>query len=554
MLPTDRRPPPSDADARFDRTVDRWFRQLLELDPTQASYVGIHQHDHRMGGGDREDVEAQATFHRATITELERLDPSDLSQERALDRDLIIHEARLAHHQLTERRQWAGSTRAAEHIGDALFPLFTRDFAPAEERLSSIAARLEDAPRYLAATRSRLDAPVRLWLEIDLEATERLPEFLDSILAAAAAEHVDPAVVDRLTAATHDARRALAEHAAWLRSDALPRADGDWRAGAEGLEELIRLRALGSGGDQILAVGEEILAAETAARDAVAAEIDPTLDAAEVADLVKDDHPATFPEALEAYREAIARARAFVVEHELATLPPQDELRVVETPIYQRHLVPFAAYYDPPRFDPNPVGTYIVTPPSTPAMWREHNYASISNTSVHEAYPGHHLQLAATTTNPSLVRGLSLSAAEFVEGWAFYCERMMKEAGFDATPTHRYIQHTDAIWRAVRIILDIRLHRGEIGFEEAVDFLVERTGFERPGAIAEVRRYTSTPTYQLSYLYGRHLFDELRQRVERRLGPAFSLRRFHDTLLYGGTMPIAFAERLFDDANQTVDR
>ncbi|HEX2142508.1 MAG TPA: DUF885 domain-containing protein, partial [Candidatus Limnocylindria bacterium] len=495
MLPTTRQSAISDADARFDRTVDRWFRELLALDPTTATYLGIHEHDQRLADGGREEVQALAAFHRATIAEMERFDASDLTADRALDRDLVVHESRLAAYQLTERRQWSGSSRAAEHIGEALFPLFTRDFAPLEDRLGSIAARLEDAPRYMAASRGRVDAPVQLWLEIDLESTETLPQFLDSIMAAAGAERVASDVFGRLERAVHGARQALAEHAEWIRRDALPGATAEWRAGPEMFEELIRLRALGGSGDEILAVGEEILATERAARDEVAAEIDPTLSPQEVADIVKDDHPATFPQALEAYRESMNRARAFVVDHGLATLPPQDRLRVIETPIFQRHLVPFAAYYDPPRFDPDPSGTYIVTPPGTPEMWREHNYASISNTSVHEAYPGHHLQLTAATTNPSLVRTLGLSAAEFVEGWAFYCERMMKDAGFDAQPTHRYIQHTDAIWRAARIILDVRLHRGDIGFDDAVDFLVEHTGFERHGALAEVRRYTSTPTY-----------------------------------------------------------
>ena len=90
----------------------------------------------------------------------------------------------------------------------------------------------------------------------------------------------------------------------------------------------------------------------------------------------------------------------------------------------------------------------------------------------------------------------------------------MKEAGFDNTPTHRYIQLTDVIWRATRIVLDVRLHRGEIGFEAAVDQLVDETGFERPAALAEVKRYTGTPTYQLSYLYGRHMIEALRRDVE----------------------------------------
>jgi uncharacterized protein (DUF885 family) len=538
--------PESDADARFDRTIERWFRDMLALDPEQATYLGVHEHDHRLVDGTREHVEQQAAFHRAAIAEMERFSVDDLTAERALDRDLVIHEARLAVHQLTERRDWAGSSRAAEHIGNALFPIFTRDYAPLADRLESIAARLEAAPAYLAQTRTRVDAPVRLWVEIDIEGSESLPDFLDSIVAVARSEQVEPALVRRVEAAAAGTRSALDEHVAWLRDQVLPRANGAWQTGAEGFERLVELRRLDANADEILVVGERMLADETAAREAICAEIDPTLAPAEVGDLIKENHPSSFPEALEAYRESMARSRAFVVDRVLASLPEQDRLMVIETPAFDRHLIPFAAYYQPARFDPDPAGTYIVTPPAAPEMWREHNYASISNTSVHEAYPGHHLQLSAANVNPSLVRALSLSAAEFDEGWAFYCERMMKDAGFDDTPTHRYILHTDAIWRSVRIILDVRLHRGEIGFDEAIDFMIDRTGFERPAALAEVKRYTSTPTYQLSYLYGRHMIERLRDRVRARMGPGFNLKFFHDTLIYGGTMPVSFAGRLFD--------
>ncbi|HET6745389.1 MAG TPA: DUF885 domain-containing protein [Candidatus Limnocylindria bacterium] len=544
----------SDADARFDRTVERWFREMLEMDPEGATYLGVHDHDHELADGTREHVERQAAFHRAAITEMERLPADDISSDRALDRDLVIHEAKLAVHQLTERRQWAGSTNAAEHIGNALFPIFTRDYAPLDERLESITSRLEGAPAYMAQSRTRVDAPVRLWVEIDIESSQSLPEFIDTIVAVARSERTDSALLARLEAAAEGTQAALDEHVTWLRDDALPRAKASWQTGREGLEQLITLRRLEADGDEILAVGERMLAEETAARDAICIEIDPTLSPAEVGDLVREDHPRTFPEALEAYRDSMAQARAFVVDHDLATLPDQDRLKVIETPSFERHVIPFAAYYQPARFDPNPAGTYVVTPPATHEMWREHNYAAISNTGVHEAYPGHHLQLSAATTNPSLVRALSLSAAEFDEGWAFYCERMMKEAGFDDTPIHRYVLHTDAIWRSVRIILDIRLHRGDIGFEEAVDFMAERTGFERHAALAEVKRYTSTPTYQLSYLYGRHMIEALRDRVQRRMGPAFNLKFFHDTLIYGGTMPVSFAARLFDAKLGGLDR
>jgi uncharacterized protein (DUF885 family) len=397
--------------------------------------------------------------------------------------------------------------------------------------------------------------PVRLWTEIDIEGTRALPAFLDTVVAAARAEQTDAALSERLSKAADATKAALDEHMAWLTDEMLPNAHADWRAGPERFEELVRLRELEANGDEILAVGERMLAESKAARNEVCGEIDPTLSPEEVADVVKDDHAPTFAEALEEYRHDMDRARSFVIEHDLATMPPHEKLIVVETPSFMRHVIPFAAYFSPAPFDPEPLGIYIVTPPETPGMMREHNRASVSNTSVHEAYPGHHLQLSGAITNPSRVR-LFARAPEFDEGWAFYCERLMKDEGFDDTPKHRYIQYTDAIWRATRIILDVQLHRGQIGFEEAVDRLIAETGFERPAAVGEVKRYTSTPTYQLSYLYGRHMIEQLRTDVERRMGPAFNLKFFHDTLIYGGTMPVSYARRLFDArlANDSPDR
>ncbi|MCA1569136.1 MAG: DUF885 domain-containing protein [Chloroflexi bacterium] len=536
---------PSDADARFDRTIDRWFRDQLAMRPESATFLGIHDRDGELSSGGRDAVDEEIAFFRRTIDELSAFDVSELSTERALDRDLAIHQARLGLYWQTEYRPWAGSSGGAEHIGEALFPLFTRDFAPLGDRLESIGQRLDAAPRLLAETRERVTDPVKLWTEIDLESTEQMPGFLDTILAVARTDGRDDALADRLAASVDSTKAALSEHASWLRTDVLPRASADWTAGPERFEEMLRLRELEADGDEILAVGEELLVSETAARDAVASEIDPSASPDEIADIVKGDHAVTFAESLAEYRESMDRARAFVVEHGLATPPDEDHLNVIETPSFIRHLIPFAAYYDPAKFDPIPVGVYIVTPPSSPDMMREHNRASINNTSVHEAYPGHHLQLSAAITNPSLVRLFS-GAPEFAEGWAFYCERMMKEHGFDDTPKGWYIVHTDAIWRAVRIILDVSLHRGLLGFDEAVDRLVAETGFERPAALAEVKRYTSTPTYQLSYLFGRHMIEKLKADVRARAGARFELRRFHDTLIYGGTMPVSYARRLFE--------
>jgi uncharacterized protein (DUF885 family) len=121
---------------------------------------------------------------------------------------------------------------------------------------------------------------------------------------------------------------------------------------------------------------------------------------------------------------------------------------------------------------------------------------------------------------------------------------MMREQGFDDGPRFRLMLHTDAIWRACRIILDVRLHRGELTVEQAVDFLVDQTNFERENALAEVQWYTYRPTYPLSYLLGRTLLLELRADEQRRLGDRFSLRAFHDGLLRNGSLPISFHRRL----------
>jgi uncharacterized protein (DUF885 family) len=535
-----------DAEARFDRTVERWFRERMTLDPVQASYLGLHEHDAELPDASRDHVEQRAIAARSSIAEIERFTPDELSADRALDRDLLIHEARLELHDLEERRGWASRSDAAEALGKALFPLFTRDYAPFANRLETIAGRLEVAPRFLAESRTRVVAPVRLWADIDLQATLALPAFLDTILSAARAERVDDLLVARLDTCVTAAKAALDDQARWLRDEILPHAEADWRAGPDGFEQLLELRSLGAAGDEILQVGEGMLAEATAARDAICAEIDPTSSPAEVGEQIKANHPATFPEALAAYREAIATARAFVVAHDLVRFPARDRILVLETPPYERELVPFAAYYDPAAFDPDPVGTYLVTPPATPEMMREHSYPAISNTSVHEAYPGHHLQLAVAMANSSRVRLLAQSATEYIEGWAFYGEKMMKEAGFDDTPSNRYIFQTDIMWRACRIILDVKLHRGEVDVEEAAEFLVQRVGFERPAAIAEIHWYTQSPTYPLSYLYGRRMIEELRADVERRMGPAFSLKFFHDVFIGGGTMPVSFTRRLFE--------
>lgn len=468
-----------------------------------------------------------------------------MSAEVRFERDIELHNLRLELFDLEVQRIWERRSTAMDGIGDPLFGLFARDFAPLDERLASIASRMEAIPRFLTEHRSRARGPqVRLWQELELESAAEMPALFDEMVTAGA--HLDATEQRRLRSAADRAKVAVAEFETYLH-ESLATAIDDWPLGREKYDELVARRAFdGLDADRILEVGYEQLALQRAARTKAAREIDPNADESEVLRRQKLDHPATFDEALEAYREAMLRSRSYLIEHDIVSIPDDERIEVVPTPEYLRQVMPFAAYFDAPKFDPSPQGIYIVTPSvdGDPGAMREHNRSSISNTSIHEAYPGHHLQLSVAAKHPSLSR-LTTQAPEFVEGWGMYSEQMMREEGFDAGPNFRLSMHTDAIWRACRIILDVRMHRGEIGVEEAQAWLVEQTGFEPAHARAEVRRYTYTPTYQLSYLLGKVLLLQLRADERGRLGDAFSLRRFHDTLLRNGSLPISFHRRRF---------
>jgi uncharacterized protein (DUF885 family) len=172
------------------------------------------------------------------------------------------------------------------------------------------------------------------------------------------------------------------------------------------------------------------------------------------------------------------------------------------------------------------------------------NYASIRNTAVHEAFPGHFLQ-GATSNRGSFVRLLA-QGTETVEGWAHYCEEMMTEKGFITDLETRLIQVNDMIWRAVRIIVDVKLSRGEMSFEEAVGMLVKETGMSKEGATAEVKRYTQSPGYPLSYLIGKHLILQLKEEVKQKMGNRFNDRFFHDTITANGYLPISMLHKVFN--------
>jgi len=538
-------PTPGNLDTRFYDLVEGRFRRLVASEPIAATYFGIHGYDDRLGDGGRDTILADIAADREHLAAIEALDDAALSSSVRFERDLEVHNVRRSIFEADELRIWERRSLALDTIGDGLFLLFARDHAPLAERLDAITSRLEGVPTHLEEARHRSSVPqVRLWQRIEIESAGQLPAFFDELVAAGRGVLGQPEQ-RRLERAASTAAVSVDLFTTWLEGTIADGIDASG-VGRELHDRMVELRAFdGLDADAILDLGEQKLAEEIEARRAAAREIDPDADVNDVVARVKSDHAASFDAALEQYRDAMRRARAYLIEKDLASVPGDERIDVIETPEYLRNVIPFAAYFSPAAFDRDSKGIYIVTPSvhGDPNAMREHNRASISNTSIHEAYPGHHLQLDAARRHPSLTRLLA-DAPEFVEGWGMYSELMMREHGFDDGPEYRVMLHTDAIWRACRIILDVRLHRGEIGVDEAVDYMVEQTRFERDNARSEVEWYTYRPTYPLSYLVGRTLLLELRASEERRLGADFSIRAFHDTLLRNGSLPISFHRRL----------
>ncbi|MGQ9588633.1 MAG: DUF885 domain-containing protein, partial [Thermoplasmata archaeon] len=245
--------------------------------------------------------------------------------------------------------------------------------------------------------------------------------------------------------------------------------------------------------------------------------------------------------------------RKFISDANIATVDPNATLRVIETPAFLAPLMPFAAMYMPAKFDKKQEGVYIVTrPKGDETLGKMLNYAAIINTALHEAYPGHFHQGVMANRKPFMLQmasfggdiGYLACATETVEGWAHYCEKMMFDHGYEATDEAALEMYTSAIWRACRIIADIKLAQGEASIEEVTELMATETGMPRDAMEHEVRRYSHMPGQPLSYMLGRHLILELRADLEEKLGPRFDEKAFHDTVASYGHLPFHLVKEL----------
>jgi len=534
------------SDETFERIGQEMFNKLLEKNPDFATELGLHEpYDYSLPKGSADRYAENLQILQETLQRLRsELKREELSHQHEIDWEVIEKACEQWKFAFYEQRIHELNPDAFAELGGLIFIMFTRNYAPLEKRIEAIAARIEKIPRYLEEFRGRFEnqQPVRLWTEMAVEAAHSI-EGLFQLVLQAAKGNVSDSVYERLNKAWRNLQPALSKHFEWFQGLLLKTRD-TWALGKEKFEKLLELRDLGMSSDEVYRLGVRYLRELKAERKRLARQMGSDKPE-EVLKSIERKAPKTFAEALEFTRRTMEEARNFVQEKNLATVYSEDVLLVQETPAYLAATFPFAGMIMPAKFDKPQIGIYIVTRPKDMAnLGKQLNFASIRNVAVHEAFPGHFLQ--ATISNRGSIIQMLAQGTETVEGWAHYCEQMMTEKGFITDSETRFIQVNQMVWRAVRIILDVKLSRGEMSFEEAVNMLMQETGMSREAAEAEVKRYTQTPSYALSYLVGKHLVLKLKEELKQKMGSRFSEKLFHDTVTANGYLPISMLRKVFD--------
>jgi uncharacterized protein (DUF885 family) len=543
--------------ADLPRLLDELLAFDLSASPVLASGLGLTEYDDRLDDLSAEAFARRDAFAAAHLAKLDDLADVALDADDAIDRDLAraVLRGRLA---VADFQAWKRDpVTYSSPITSGIFTLFLHRLRPEADIVDAAINRLARAGDAVDAGIANLDAALAhpLILERGRNAAQGGVRYLREIVALDVEDERDRA---RLLAAGDRAAAHLERFVAHV-DGLIPRATGTWQLGEERYTRILREReVLADDARSLRARGQaefDRLDTEMLTLALAATGSDDYVAAIRANDA---DHPATEQAMLDGYAGWTAKARAFLAETRLVTLPDGETCAVVPSPVFQRPVLGVASYIAPPAFSDTWKGHFFV--PFAPdgasddevqGRLANNSFGSMPTTAVHEAYPGHHWHLVMRKGNPRALRRV-YSTPYFNEGWALYAERAMREQGFFTDPLHE-LQHLAAtLFRAARIIVDTSLHLGEMTFDEAVAFMRDKAALPEPVAVAEVGRYCWWPTQASSYLTG--CLDILRIR-ERYLAirgyaglpagdvPIEVLRDFHDALASSGSLPLGLAER-----------
>lgn len=540
--------PLKSADAAFDRVADEVLKSLLDLDPVRATWSGAGEtYDGRLPDRSAKACENAVSTMQALRNELGAFREKELSPDRVVNLRLAKGGLNARVQRMQKQQAWKSSPCTyLEDIFLGIYALLMKNDSPTETVVKALEGRLRQAPAHLDVARTNLENPSPIFTESATLGSKGALEFFDTVLTKFVESVDEPGARKSLTEALAHARASVSDFIGWLEGDLMPRSAGEFAAGRSLFERLLAdEHQLHTTSEDLIAIGQRIY--QDALRDLkkVAARIDPDNPWSKVVENLKLDCLEE-DQILSTYRSEVERARAYVKERGLVTVPDGESVEVVPTPEFARPKTPFASYLNATMSSGGDwKGRFWVTTidQTVDEIHREsllkgHTLPSISVTALHETYPGRHLQMIRT----GQLRGHRLrhlfGSNLFSEGWALYSQDMICDDGFCDSDRMRMFQLKDLLWRACRVIIDVGIQTGKMGFNEAISFLVRKAHVERQHAVADVRSYCADPTRPMSGVIGKTQIEELLQDYKVARGSSFDLKTFHDELLSHGAIPI----------------
>jgi hypothetical protein len=527
------------AQSSFDGLLDRYFDDYFRLNPTAATTAGFHHpYDTQLEDYSARGIQEQLEMSEKYLAEFEKEPATD-------DRDLMISHLKAELLNVRNiRPQELNPDFYSSGITASIFTLMSRNFAPPEERLRDVIAREQNIPQVFEAARQVLKNPPKIYTEVALEQLPGLQSFFAEDVPQAFAAVKDQKLLGEFKGSNETVIQCLKSYESWVRSDVLPRSNGDFRIGSDNFSKKLSYEEMVDEPlDRLLQIGFENLHLNQQHLVELCKKIDPNKTPQQIVAGFEHDYPAP-DQLLQAFRDTLSGLIDFIQAHRIITIPSPVRPILEETPPFMRALTT-ASMDTPGPYEKVATEAYFnVTLPEKnwPAerigeFMTAFSRGTITSTAIHEAYPGHYVQLLWFQKVPSKARKLAQSNSN-VEGWAHYTEQMMLDEGYgNGDPELRVGQLLDALLRNCRYIVGIQMHTGKMTYEEGVNFFMKQGYMSHDYAERETKRGTSDPTY-LVYTLGKLEILKLRQDYKVKMGPKFSLEQFHNEFIQQGGVPV----------------
>jgi len=557
------------AQASESEKLETFFKGYLEerfrQRPMEASRLGDHRFDSLL-----EDVSTAARASwlehtRKTLKELpKQVDYSKLTRAGQVDFEIFRHDLE-THIWLTENtKPFEEDPRTYnDYISDSVYVLLTQSTLPLETNISNCISRMAEIPRIIAAAKQTLTHPPKPILETAIRQNKGAISFYQSELFQLASESPQR---EKLKSSAAPIVAALQDYQKFLEGDLMSRATGEWRLGKRKFARKLELVLdAGMTADQVFAdaqteydrVSREMyviarqLWSKYYPKDVLPPDDSEGRRATilKVTSAVSQEHGKP-EDLLNDARATVDRIKTFIREKDVLRLPEPDRCQVMEMPEFKRGNS-IAYLENAPPLDANAPSLYAVSPP--PSYWgaekvksflEEYNQHMLQILTIHEAYPGHYVQLEYSNRAGSLLRRV-LQSGVYIEGWAVYTEQTMLDQGYgDGNLPLRLMQLKFYLRAVVNAMLDYRMHCTKMTDDEVMDLLVKGAFQSESEARLKIVRAKQSSTQLSTYFVGRMAHYRLRQRLERELGEKFELGRFHEAVLTQGSIPVKYLPEL----------